>query len=149
VGSINPISNLYPVYTHTTKSWQYDARPGLSHILGGGDGCVQKSGGVVSWRKPKKDIHTPVPLCSQRISCVTPDLTGGSVVRSQRITASALAQNFTDWVTEQCVVGCGVFHGALNMGTIFIISFNCKWVFTRWQWYYNKTQHTNNTHHTK
>jgi hypothetical protein len=21
--------------------------------------------------------------------------------------------------------------------------------FTRWQWYYNKTQHTNNTHHTK
>jgi hypothetical protein len=24
---------------------------------------------------------------------------------------------------------------------------NCKWVFTRWQWYYNKTQHTNNTPH--
>jgi hypothetical protein len=23
--------------------------------------------------------------------------------------------------------------------------FNCTWVFTRWQWYYNKTQH--NTHH--
>jgi hypothetical protein len=22
------------------------------------------------------------------------------------------------------------------------IYFNCKWVFTRWQWYYNKTQHT-------
>jgi hypothetical protein len=29
----------------------------------------------------------------------------------------------------------------------FIISiyFNCKCVFSRWQWYYNKTQHTNNT----
>jgi hypothetical protein len=26
---------------------------------------------------------------------------------------------------------------------------NCKWVFNLWQWYYNKTQHTNNTHHTK
>jgi hypothetical protein len=26
---------------------------------------------------------------------------------------------------------------------------NCKWVFTRWQWYYNKTQHKNNTHHTQ
>jgi hypothetical protein len=32
---------------------------------------------------------------------------------------------------------------------IVIIYFNCKWVFTRWQWYYNKAQHTNNTHHTK
>jgi hypothetical protein len=32
---------------------------------------------------------------------------------------------------------------------LFFIYFNCKWVFTRWQWYYNKTQHTNNTHHTK
>jgi hypothetical protein len=29
------------------------------------------------------------------------------------------------------------------------IYFICKWVFTRWQWYYNKTQHTNNTHPTK
>jgi hypothetical protein len=26
---------------------------------------------------------------------------------------------------------------------IIIIYFNFKWVFTRWQWYYNKTQHTN------
>jgi hypothetical protein len=25
---------------------------------------------------------------------------------------------------------------------IIIIYLNCKWVFTRWQWYYNKTQHT-------
>jgi hypothetical protein len=34
----------------------------------------------------------------------------------------------------------------------FFISFiylNWKCVFTGWQWYYNKTQHTNNTHHTK
>jgi hypothetical protein len=37
----------------------------------------------------------------------------------------------------------------INMLVIIIIYFNCKWVFTRWQWYYNKTQHTNNTHHTK
>jgi hypothetical protein len=28
-----------------------------------------------------------------------------------------------------------------------IIYFNCKWVFTRWKWYYNKTQHTNNISH--
>jgi hypothetical protein len=28
---------------------------------------------------------------------------------------------------------------------IFIIYFNCKWGFTRWPWYYSKTQHTNNT----
>jgi hypothetical protein len=33
--------------------------------------------------------------------------------------------------------------------SIFYIYFNCKWVFTLWKWYYNKTQHTNNTHHTK
>jgi hypothetical protein len=25
---------------------------------------------------------------------------------------------------------------------IIIIYLNCKWVFTRWQWYYNKTHHT-------
>jgi hypothetical protein len=24
---------------------------------------------------------------------------------------------------------------------MFIFIFNCKWIFTRWQWYYNKTQH--------
>jgi hypothetical protein len=28
---------------------------------------------------------------------------------------------------------------------VIIIYFNCKWVFTRWQWLYNKTQQTNNT----
>jgi hypothetical protein len=28
---------------------------------------------------------------------------------------------------------------------IIIILFNCKWVFTQWQWYYSKTEHTNNT----
>jgi hypothetical protein len=27
------------------------------------------------------------------------------------------------------------------------IYLNCKWVFTRWQWYYNKTQHTNTVTH--
>jgi hypothetical protein len=36
-----------------------------------------------------------------------------------------------------------------NSLTFIYIYFNCKWVFTLWQWYYNKTQHTNNTHHTK
>jgi hypothetical protein len=30
---------------------------------------------------------------------------------------------------------------------IIIISFNCKWVSTRWQSYYNKTQHTIHTLH--
>jgi hypothetical protein len=25
---------------------------------------------------------------------------------------------------------------------IIIIELNCKWIFTRWQWYYNKTQNT-------
>jgi hypothetical protein len=32
---------------------------------------------------------------------------------------------------------------------IIIIILNLKWIFTQWQWYCNKTQHTNNTHHTK
>jgi hypothetical protein len=32
---------------------------------------------------------------------------------------------------------------------IIIIYFNCEWIFSRWQWLYNKTQQTNNTHHTK
>jgi hypothetical protein len=32
---------------------------------------------------------------------------------------------------------------------VIIIEFNYKWSFTRWQWYYNKTQHksTHITHH--
>jgi hypothetical protein len=33
------------------------------------------------------------------------------------------------------------FHNILFI----TIYFNCKWVFNRWQWYYNKAQHTNNT----
>jgi hypothetical protein len=32
---------------------------------------------------------------------------------------------------------------------LIIVYFNCKWIFTWWQWYYNKTLHTNNTHRTK
>jgi hypothetical protein len=28
-----------------------------------------------------------------------------------------------------------------------IIIIDCKWVYTRWQWCYNKTQPQNNTHH--
>jgi glycosidase len=36
--------------------------------------------------------------------------------------------------------------GAFQRRPFFIIIyFNFKWVFARWQWYYNKTQHTNNT----
>jgi hypothetical protein len=31
----------------------------------------------------------------------------------------------------------------------FFIYFNCKYVFTQWQRYYNQTQHTNKIHHTK
>jgi hypothetical protein len=32
---------------------------------------------------------------------------------------------------------------------VIIIYLKWKWVFTLWQWYHNKTQHTNNTHHAK
>jgi hypothetical protein len=28
---------------------------------------------------------------------------------------------------------------------ILFIYFNCKWVFTLWQWYYSKSQYTNKT----
>jgi hypothetical protein len=38
-----------------------------------------------------------------------------------------------------------VFYKATLMLHIYIIYLNCKWVLTRWHWYYNKTQHTNNT----
>jgi hypothetical protein len=40
-----------------------------------------------------------------------------------------------------------IFFCCLLLLIIIIIYFNCKYVFTRWQWYYNKTQHTNNTPH--
>jgi hypothetical protein len=32
---------------------------------------------------------------------------------------------------------------------LFIYLFKLQMIFTLWQWYYNKTQHTNNTNHTK
>jgi ABC-type nickel/cobalt efflux system permease component RcnA len=35
-----------------------------------------------------------------------------------------------------------LFNSIISLVLIFIIILNCKWVFTRWQWYYNKTQHT-------
>jgi hypothetical protein len=47
------------------------------------------------------------------------------------------------------------YVGLRQRNTLFfiIIYLNCKWVFTRWQWYYNKTQHTThitqNNHHTQ
>jgi hypothetical protein len=31
---------------------------------------------------------------------------------------------------------------------IYYYYFNCKWGFTQWQLYYNKTKHTNNPHNT-
>jgi hypothetical protein len=43
----------------------------------------------------------------------------------------------------------GVFCFIYYYFIVFIIYFNCKWVFTRLQWYYNKTHHANNTNHTK
>jgi hypothetical protein len=75
---------------------------------------------------------------------------------------------FSEAVTpewESCVVGC-IFVGTClakplpSYSRIFWLQysgfqaarhiyFNCKWVFTWWQWYYSKTQHTNNTHDTK
>jgi hypothetical protein len=36
-----------------------------------------------------------------------------------------------------------------NIIIIIIIYFSCKWILTQWQWYCNKTQHTNNSHRTK
>jgi hypothetical protein len=42
-----------------------------------------------------------------------------------------------------------LFELLLLLLLLLLSIFNCKCVFTRWQWYYNKTQYTNNTHHTK
>jgi hypothetical protein len=43
------------------------------------------------------------------------------------------------------------FRYLFHIIIIIITYFNCKWGFTRWQWYYNKTQHTAHkiTHHTQ
>jgi hypothetical protein len=38
-------------------------------------------------------------------------------------------------------------YGFINYYYFITIYFNCRWDFTRWQWYYNKTQYKNNTHH--
>jgi hypothetical protein len=37
--------------------------------------------------------------------------------------------------------GRSKFKGHLQYVYI-VIYFSCKWIFARWQWYYNKTQHT-------
>jgi hypothetical protein len=46
-------------------------------------------------------------------------------------------------------VSLGVKRLGHEVNHIYYYLFNCNWSFTRWQWHYNKTRHTNNTHHTK
>jgi hypothetical protein len=50
-------------------------------------------------------------------------------------------------VTSGEIWCCGLDPQAQQFYTgplfLFIIYFNCKWAFTRWQWYYNKTQRHN------
>jgi hypothetical protein len=59
--------------------------------------------------------------------------------------------NFNDCLTNICwIIQLRNVAGTRSrVFAVVIVYLNCKWVFTRWQWYYNKTQHTNNTHHTK
>jgi Ca2+/Na+ antiporter len=54
------------------------------------------------------------------------------------------------WLIESYVIW-EVCLGALKTrGLLLLLLYlNCKWVFTRWQGYYNKARHTNNTHHKK
>jgi hypothetical protein len=52
-------------------------------------------------------------------------------------------------VTYKTGFGLDLLYLIIIIIIIIIIYLNYKWVFTRWQCYYNKTQHTNNTYHTK
>jgi hypothetical protein len=47
-----------------------------------------------------------------------------------------------------CLVSAGIVQSVFVV-IIIIIYFKCKWGFTRWHRYYNKTEHTNITLHTK
>jgi hypothetical protein len=60
----------------------------------------------------------------------------------------ALLRSKTNTTSESSVDELIVLYFYRFLKLCIIIYFNCKWVFTRWQWYYNKTQHTNNTSHT-
>jgi hypothetical protein len=64
-------------------------------------------------------------------------------------TKKSITERFSSVVYSSNTIAILTTETSLWTRVFIIIYFNCKWVFTRWQWYYNKTQHTNNTHHTK
>jgi hypothetical protein len=59
---------------------------------------------------------------------------------------SAIALLHTLQFTATHALGFSVFTSRI-LATGLFIYLNRKWVFTRWQWYYNKTQHTKHTSH--
>jgi hypothetical protein len=64
----------------------------------------------------------------------------------------ALCRSF--WVLQQCYPWIAFLMNRFQIIILVVVVlvfsyFNCKWVCTRWQWHYNKTQQTNNIHHTK
>jgi hypothetical protein len=83
-------------------------------------------GGMRIGRENRSTQRKPAPmlLCQPQIPHdLTWDRTRAAVIGIRRLIARTMA-----WL-------------------IIIIYFKCKWVSTRWQWYYSKTQHTNYTLH--
>jgi hypothetical protein len=68
----------------------------------------------------------------------------GMHIREQDMQHNTRQENTTHQLKHICT-----FRGFIYLLLFLIIYFNCKLIFARCQWHYNKTQHTNNTHHTK
>jgi hypothetical protein len=73
--------------------------------------------------------------------CAFRDVTEGNDRKTEEPCASASAEVLTKEMKPH-TIGEILIRPAYFL---FPIYFNCKWVFTCWQWYYIKTQHTNNT----
>jgi hypothetical protein len=106
----------------------------------------QAKDNIDNWGNP----CTLIPVSCVRAVCSHGGVGGGEWGAEHIITMQKV-EGREDVST--CVLTCdcnGICYQCLRFHRFAVyLYFNCKWVFTRWQCYYNKTQHTNNTHHTK
>jgi hypothetical protein len=92
------------------------------------------------WWENKTDL-TANALCDTFSQTLTVS-TGGFTVYNTGVTCSVIYR-ITAFFGGASFLKKKTFHVFY-----FVIIIDCKWIYTRWQWWYNKTQPQNNTHHT-
>jgi hypothetical protein len=145
--SINPVTNRNPVYSHSIKSWECvctcvpHQRPnGWTYfVLIRYWSVFSRYEYYISKNKSRSHafLKTKWSICRNHLNLFRLNV----MIYGDRL------------LKYGCLVGILRKIKArppmmmINIIIVIIISIylNCKWDFPRWQWYYNRTQHTNNT----